>query len=426
MTAFSGFPHMAYVRQQLVRSGLADIEGVVATAIRRENIPSPSNLGETVAVAVGSRRIDGLAEIVGQCLRELERMGYAPFVLSAMGSHGGATADGQKEILAKLGITASRMGTRVVADMQTRAIAELEGGERIYFSSAALAADHLVVINRIKPHTKFKADIESGLCKMLTIGLGNARGAAAFHRLAVRNSFTVIETAAARVLKQVRLLFGIALMEDGYGRLAHAQVLRPETLIFREKQLLKEAYRMMARLPFDDIDVLIVDVIGKDISGIGMDSNVTGRHRDLSGDFFSTPRVARIFVRDLSPGSAGNANGIGLADFTTTRLVSRIDLSKTFVNAVTAISPEKGAIPIHFETDRQCLEACINTCGVSAPDKVKIVRIRDTAHLDYIQVSRAYASEADALPILERMGDWRDFKFDPSGNLADFDPHENA
>ncbi len=426
MTVFPGFPHMAYVRQQLVRSGLSERDGVVAPAIRRETIPPPSKIGETVAVAVGSRGIDGLADIVRQCLRVLERMGYAPFVLSAMGSHGGATVDGQKEILAKLGITASRVGAPVVADMEAIAIDELPGGETIYFSSAALAADHLVVINRIKPHTKFKADIESGLCKMLTIGLGNARGAATFHNMAVRRSFTVIETAAAQVLKKIRLLFGIALMEDGYGHLAQVEVLRPETLIFREKQLLKEAMGMMARLPFTDIDVLIVDVIGKDISGIGMDSNVTGRHRDLSGDFFSTPRVARIFVRELSPGSAGNANGIGLADFTTTRLVNQMDLTKTFVNAVTAVSPEKGAIPIHFETDRQCLKACIKTCGAPVPDEVKIVRIRNTAYLEYIQVSQAYESETEASPILERMEPWRPFKFDPSGNLMDFDPHENA
>jgi hypothetical protein len=425
MTAASVFPHMAFVRQRLIRSGLGDIDNIVFEAIRRQAIQTPSKQGETVAVAVGSRRIDRIAEIVEQCLRDLEKKGFAPFILAAMGSHGGATSDGQKEILARLGITASRMGVPVVADMDTRAIAGLPGGGDIHFSATALAADHLVVINRVKPHTKFKADIESGLCKMLTIGLGNARGAAAFHRAAVNRSFGIIETAAARVLKQVNLLFGIALIEDGFGRLAHVEAVGPESLIGEEKQLLKQSARMMARLPFGDIDVLIVDVIGKDISGIGMDSNVTGRHRDLSGDIFKTPRVARIFIRDLSPGSAGNANGIGLADFTTTRLVKQIDLHKTFVNAVTAISPEKGAIPVHFDTDRQCLDACIKTCGVMVPGSARVVRIRDTAHLEYIQVSRSYETDIDADPDLERVTPWRSLEFDASGNLTDFNPHEN-
>lgn len=424
MTPLDGFPCMAYVRQQLTACGLGDLNGIVAAAINRAGDFRPLNPGETVAVAVGSRRIDRIDEIVRQCLRGLEERGFSPFIVPAMGSHGGATPAGQMEILSRLNITESGMKVPIVADMTTHCIATMAQGVDIRFSSAALAADHLVVINRVKPHTKFKADIESGLCKMLTIGLGNAHGAGIFHRAAVGRSFGIIETAAALVLKKVNVLFGIALVEDGRGHLAHVDVLRPDDLIDCEKKLLRQSANMMARLPFDDIDILIVDVIGKDISGIGMDSNVTGRHRDLAGSVFTRPRVSRIFVRDLSSGSGGNANGIGLADFTSTRLVKQIDMEKTFVNAVTAISPEKGAIPIHFDTDRRCLDACLKTCGVMWPDMARVVRIRDTAHLEYIQISKALESEMEKNPDLERMTPWLPFALDASDNLVNFDPHQ--
>lgn len=426
MTTFSGFPHMAYVRQRLIRDDMGDIEGAVSSAMARAGDFRPLKQGETVAVAVGSRRIDRIDAIVDQCLRSLEARGFAPFIIPAMGSHGGATPDGQKEVLARLGITEDGMKVPITADMTTRRIAVLKENIDIHFSSAAMAADHLVVINRIKPHTKFKADIESGLCKMLTIGLGKADGAASFHRAAVRCSFGIIETAAAILLQKANLLFGIALVEDGYGCLSHVEVVKPDGLIDREKQLLKQSASMVARLPFDDIDILIVDVIGKDISGIGMDSNVTGRHRDLAGNVFTNPRVSRIFARELSPGSAGNANGIGLADFTTTRLVKQIDTKKTFVNAVTAVSPEKGAIPIHFDTDRQCLEGCLNTCGVMVPVTARVVRIRDTAHLEYLQVSMPYETDIDVDPDIERVTPWRALELDESDNLMKFEPHENT
>jgi len=425
MTPLDGFPCMAYVRQQLIARGLGDLNGVVEASIHCAGDFRPLNPGETVAVAVGSRRIDRIDEIVHQCLRSLEERGFSPFIVPAMGSHGGATPAGQMEILSRLNITESGMKVPVAADMSTRCIAVMSGGVNIHFSSAALAADHLVVINRVKPHTKFKADIESGLCKMLTIGLGNAEGAAAFHRAAVGRSFGIIETAAALVLQKVNVLFGIALVEDGCGRLAHVDVLKPDDLIDREKKLLRQSAGMMARLPFDDIDILIVDVIGKDISGIGMDSNVTGRHRDIAGSVFTRPRVSRIFVRDLSSGSGGNANGIGLADFTSTRLVKQIDREKTFVNAVTAISPEKGAIPVHFDTDRRCLDACLKTCGVMSPDMARVVRIRDTAHLEYIQISKTFEAEIEQNPDLERVTPWRPFALDASDNLENFDPYEN-
>ncbi len=375
---------------------------------------------KSVAVAVGSRNIDNLHVVVDQCLRFLEQNGFKPFIVPAMGSHGGATAAGQKGVLAKYGITQDRMKVPIVADMETQCVATHPSGLNLFISKAALAADHLIIINRIKPHTKFKADIESGLCKMMTIGLGKDRGASEFHRYAVDHTFGIIEDAAAILLKKLNVLFGVALLEDGYGNLAHIEAISPDQLIDREKNLLKKAFKMMGTIPFDSLDILIVDQFGKDISGIGMDSNITGRHRDIVGDIKIAPNVKRIFVRDLSPGSDGNANGIGLADFATSRLVDRIDMEKTYVNAITAISPEKAATPLHFANDKMCIDACARTTGVANFNDLRVVRIKNTASLKYLQVSRSLENEVFENPNMSFVAPWQKVTFNKSGNLPEF------
>ena len=417
------FPEMATVRQDVFRSTVDD----PLKAIRACFATLPDRLsgnGKTVAVCVGSRRIDRLDLVVDACLRFLERRGFRPFIVPAMGSHGGATAQGQKTVLERYGITEARMKVPIAADMDVEMHSRHPSGCRIFVAKAALKADHLVVINRVKPHTKFKADIESGLCKMMTIGLGKDAGAAEFHRFAVAHSFKIIEESAAILLNSLPLLFGVAVLEDGFGRLSHVEAIFPEHLIFREKLLLKEAFRMLGRIPFEALDILIVDRFGKDISGIGMDSNVTGRHRDLVGDIRMAPHVKRIFVRDLSPASDGNGNGIGLADVTTSRLVRGLDLEKTYVNSLTAISPEKAAIPMHFEADRDCLVACARTTGVGQWKDLRMVRIRSTADLTLLQASKPLEPEIQASPILSRISPWQALAFDPEGNLTEFHPHD--
>jgi hypothetical protein len=236
----------------------------------------------------------------------------------------------------------------------------------------------------------------------------------------VDHTFGIIESMAEIILNKVNILFGLALLEDGYGKLAHVETLLPETLILKEKALLKQSASMMGSIPFDPIDILIVDQIGKDISGIGMDSNVTGRHRDLVGDTFASPHVKRILVRDLSPASDGNANGIGLADFTTRRLVEKMDRELTYVNSLAAISPEKAAIPVYFDNDRLCLEACAKMCGRSKMDDLRVVRIKNTSSLEYLQISRALEKEAIANSNLSVEFPWREIGFDGEGNLSDF------
>jgi hypothetical protein len=418
------FPKMAFVRQSLVSREIADIPEAFGAAM----IPAAKSLksgnGASVAVCVGSRHINRLDELVFQCVRFLEENGFRPFIVPAMGSHGGATPDGQKAVLAGFNVTEDTMKAPIAVEMGTQAVDALGADLPLYVATDALAADYIVPINRIKPHTKFSGAIESGLCKMLTIGLGKADGAAAFHRAAVTRGFGIIEQAAEKVLSHLNILFGVGVLEDGCGRLSSIDVLMPEAIIEREKALLVEAKQMMPGIPFDSIDILIIDQIGKDISGIGMDSNVTGRHRDIVGDFYTKPHVKRIFVRELSPASDGNANGIGLADVTTRRLADAVDWQKTFVNAVAAVSPEKAALPMHFETDRECLTACAQTTGIAEPADLRIVRIRHTGNLSYLQVSNSLASEIQSTPALERISEWGPLAFDVSDNLEDFIPYE--
>ncbi|MBW1988816.1 MAG: DUF362 domain-containing protein [Deltaproteobacteria bacterium] len=405
---------LAFFRQNLFTDPLEDPSGAVRRCLddfAQKGLPPAGS----VALSVGSRNIASLAPVVAAACAWLKKRGFSPFIVPAMGSHGGGTPEGQAAVLAGLGVEESATGAPVRPGMETVVLGEA-CGVPVHFSAEASRADYVAVVNRVKPHTKFRAKVESGLCKMLTVGLGKKAGAEIIHAAALSRGFGLIEEAAGLVLEKVSVLFGLALVEDGPGNLSLVEALAPEGLIAREKELLVRAREMMAGIPLDRLDVLVVDYLGKDISGIGMDSNVTGRHRDLCGDFFSPPNPKRIFVRDLSPGSGGNANGIGLADFTTTRLVAAMDKEKTFVNSLAAISPEKAAIPLHLDTDVRCLAACLATAGVTDPSAARVVRIVSTARLSTLQVSEALEDEATAAGLV-RETEWEPLAFGPDGNL---------
>lgn len=412
------YPLMARVRQPLYTSTLRNVEEAVRQALQAcPEIGQPAN-GAAIALAVGSRGIDAIDRITAACIEFFRDLGCLPFIVPAMGSHGGATPQGQEKVLAGLGITPATMGVPVRSDMAVTAVGRLSCGMNIFVARQALAADYIFPINRVKPHTKFIADIESGLAKMLTVGLGKAEGATEIHRYAVGHTFDVIRRAATHIINACPVLGGLAILEDGHGRAARLAAVPASRLIEEEKKLLAEAYKHMARIPFDGVDVLIVDQIGKDISGIGMDSNVTGRHRDITGDFFVAPHVKRIFVRHLSPASDGNANGIGLADFTTTRLVKAMDRDKTMINALAAISPEKAAVPMAFETDREAILAAARSCGLEGPERARIIRIKSTRQLETLMVSRAFEADIRENRSLSLIGDWTPMAFDDQGNLS--------
>jgi hypothetical protein len=411
-------PQMVLVGQDLDPQHIDDITATVAQEIAGLNLGSKIQAGDSVAITGGSRGIAHIDTITGVIVDELKKLGAVPFIFPAMGSHGGATAGGQLKVLANLGITEKSMDCPVRSDMEPAYLGKAALDYPIYVDKNAMTADHIVVVNRIKAHTKFEGPIESGLMKMMAIGMGKQKGASYYHKAAVRLSFQkIVENVGLEVMKQCPILFGLAIVENAFHKTCIIQASQPEDILEDEKKLLKVAKQRMARLPFEEIDILIVDQIGKDISGTGMDTNVTGRNYDLLGDFTTHPKVKRVFVRDLTEKTEGNANGIGLADFTTTRLVNKMDKLKTWTNAITGISPEKGAIPIYFETDREVLEACFQTIGDTAPANARIIHIRNTQDVHRISVSLAYADEIAKNTTLKMLNDWKKMELDPAGNI---------
>jgi hypothetical protein len=378
--------------------------------------------GARIAVAVGSRGIANLATIVAEILATLEAAGAEPFIVPAMGSHGGATPEGQARLLTDYGITESALGVPIRAAMDVECLGRTEDGVDLFCSAEALRADAILLINRVKPHTDFGGAIGSGLIKMAVVGLGKHAGAIAFHRAAHRVGYErALRTLARLVLSKAPLLGGLAIIENQRHETARVVFVPSHEMEAREPELAAEAARLMPKLPVDEIDLLIVDRLGKDISGTGMDPNVIGRqihgYSLLESEARARPLIRRLFVRDLTPGSHGNATGIGMADFATTRLVRAFDRKATYTNALTAMSLQGSKIPIHFDTDRECLAQALATLPLADPRQAKVVRIADTLSLSELQLSEAYAEEVRRRTDLEIVGSPADVRFDPEGNL---------
>jgi hypothetical protein len=382
-------PKMATITQRYDASHIRDVEQETRSTIERSGLLKKIKKGDRVAVGVGSRGIAGLAKIVSTVCRLLAENGGEPFIFPAMGSHGGGTSKGQEQVLHALGISRETAGAGILSDANGELAGETEEGIPVYVDRYAKKAAHVVVINRIKPHTKFKGPIESGILKMLSVGMGKAQGAAILHRSAVEFGFPrVIRSVGQKALQILPFLFAVAIIENPYKKIHSLSLLTKDT-IREEEKLLEKASAIMPRIPFEKFDLLIVDEIGKDISGTGMDTNVTGRNRDILGVFNIFPKIHRIFVRDLTEKTGGNANGIGFADFTTRRLVDKIDFKKTYTNALTAMSPEKAAIPVTMANDREAIEAALDSIGFRDGKEAKILRIKNTSELTLLQISEA-------------------------------------
>ena len=412
------FPKMAVVEQRFDPQKIGDVPKAVRQEMASLPLAEKVKPGQSVAITGGSRGIANIDTVIKTIVEELKKLGAQPFIFPAMGSHGGATAEGQIKVLANLRITESSMGCPIKSDMEPVYLGDAALGYPINVDKNAMAADHIVVVNRVKPHTKFEGPIESGLMKMMAIGMGKQKGAEYYHKAAVQLTFQkIVETVGLEVMKRCPILFGLAPVENAYHQTCLVKALLPGDILEGEKKLLAISKERMARLPFDEIDVLIVDWIGKEIAGPGMDTNVTGRNRDLLGDFTTRPRVKRVYVRDLTDETEGNATGIGLADFTSTRLVNKMDRHKTWINAITGLSPEKAATPIYFDTDREVLEACFNTIGDIPVPEARVIHIRNTLSLDRISVSKAYEREIAANDTLGLVGDWKEMALDGEGNI---------
>ena len=411
------FPMTYRIRQRFDDTKVENIEETVKAELGKLSLAAIKP-GHRVAITGGSRGIANIAGILKATVDFVKLFDAQPFIFPAMGSHGGATAEGQVAVLEQLGVTESYLNAPILSSMEADEIARTKDDVPVFVDKNALGADFIVVVNRVKSHTKFKAPIESGLMKMMAIGMGKLKGAEFYHKAAVQYTFPRIITDAARlVIRKTPVLCALGIVENAYGKTALISALQPEAIENKEKELLLLSKNMMAKLPFNDIDLLIVDEMGKDISGVGIDPNVTGRNRDLLGVFDHPVQVKRLFVRDLTAKSKGNAIGIGLSDITTKRLVEKIDYATTYKNCITGISLEKAAVPMHFDSDREAIEVGLGSMGLIAPEKTKIVRIKNTNRLEMVEVSEAFAASLKERSDLEIIGQPQPMEFDKEDNL---------
>jgi hypothetical protein len=368
--------------------------------------------GAEVGITAGSRGIHDMPTILRTIVETLRSRGFEPFIFPAMGSHGGATAAGQRETLASLGITEETMGCEIRASMTVEPVSTTTDGWTVYAAADALAADAVLLVNRVKPHTDFTGDIESGLCKMAVVGLGKQRGAETMHKSALARSCEAAITERADALfEETPVIGGVAMLENARHRAAHVEAVAVDDLFDREPELQAQATELLPTLPVDDLDVLIVDEIGKNVSGTGMDTNVVGRMRMIGEDEPATPEYRRIYVRSITEESHGNGIGVGLADVVRQTAIEGIDLTDTYVNALTSGEPSRVHLPLVAPSDELALELIVSATGVKEPSELRVARIRNTMAVDEALVSAPVAEELADEPNVT-VGDPRPLSFD--------------
>lgn len=417
------YPLMFRVGQKFEGPRVDDIPGTVQAELKRLQLPDRIRPGQSVAVTVGSRGIANIHLVTKAAVAHLKSIGAKPFIVPAMGSHGGGTAEGQRAIVEGYGITEEFVGCPIRSSMETVVVCQTAEGIPVHFDRNAYEADHVLVCGRVKPHTGFVGDIESGLMKMMLIGLGKHNGAKIYHRAINDFSFPqIVRSVAGHVLKKCRVVAGLGIVENGYDETALIRAVHPEELEDREKELLVLAKQWMPRLPFKLCDVLIIDEIGKNISGSGMDTNVVGRKfNDRRAAEDEYPKVKRIIVRGLTEATHGNAAGIGIAEFCTRRCVEQINYAITSINCLTGGHPSGAMTPVYYDTDREVLDAAMSVIGLVSPPDAGVLWIPDTLHLAEVECSAAYWEQAQGRDDLTILTEPRELSFDDAGNLVHFE-----
>ncbi|MFO0918699.1 MAG: lactate racemase domain-containing protein [Planctomycetaceae bacterium] len=416
----AALPRMFRVQQTFDTPQLSEVPGEVKKQLAKLALGSKIRPGQTVAITAGSRGVAHIAEILKAAVDHFKGLGAVPFIVPAMGSHGGGTVEGQCGILAGYGITPETMGCEIRASMETIIVDRTPQGIPVHFDKHASQADHVLVVGRVKPHTGFVGPVESGLHKMMLIGLGKHEGAKIYHRaIADYNFMDIITAVASKVIAQCRVVAGLAIVENAYDETALIEAVPPEKFLERESELLRKAIAWLPQLPFPECDLLIVDKIGKNISGTGMDTNVIGRkYNDHAATDKDTARCRRILVRGLTEETHGNATGIGLAEFTTQFVVDQIDQKITAINVMTGNHPTGGMIPLTFANDREAVLAALQTIGLTEPPDAKVIQISDTLHLGEVIVSEAYLPLLASQANLKALESPREMTFDANGQLS--------
>jgi hypothetical protein len=405
-------PKIYKVEQHFKGPEVSDIPAKISEEISSLNLSQKIKPGQTVAITAGSRGIRHIDEIIKSVVDEMKALGAKPFIIPAMGSHGGGTAEGQREVLSNYNITEETMGCEIRSSMETVVIGKTSLGTDVFLDKYASEADHIAVVNRVKPHTKLIGEIESGLMKMCLIGLGKREGARTYHRAIDHyNWMDIVNSVADTVIHNAPITFGIAILQNAYENIGILKGVKPENFYTEEKELLKMARDLMGKLPFQNVDLMVVDEMGKDISGTGMDTNITGRKDD------STMQVVRVFVRDLTEATHGNAQGIGLADFTTRHLVDQIDYNALYINSQTAYRTDSCKIPMYFNTDSDVLKVATDMAGIDDPAQYKLVWIKNTLELEEIYVSEVYLKDLKQNSDVEICGGPYEIQIDQQGNM---------
>ncbi|HKB36063.1 MAG TPA: lactate racemase domain-containing protein, partial [Gemmataceae bacterium] len=387
-------PQVAPIRQVLSQPTVAELAGETRRQWQQSRLAQRIRPGDRVAVAVGSRGIKNVAVLVRATLGYLRDLGAKPFVLAAMGSHGGATSEGQRQLLAEYGVSEDQLGVLVMTDMTSVQIGVNSWGEPVWWDRNALEADAVVTISRVKPHTDFRGKYESGILKMLVIGLGKREGASQHHHWGMRGLRDMLPETGKVVLEKTRFLAGLAVLENAREETARLQAVDREEVLAVEPGLLEEARRLMGRLPFDQLDLLVIGEIGKNYSGAGIDPNVVGRLLIEGAPEPESPRITRICCLDLSPESHGNGTGVGIADLTTERLLAQIDPGPFRMNNLTACFLWRSKLPIAFPTDRECIDMGVQTCWQPKHDALRMAVIPNTLEMSELWVSAPLVEEA--------------------------------
>jgi uncharacterized protein (DUF362 family) len=408
-------PKVVKVRQTFNNDTLNDVTGEVKRQL--EALNPPIKAGDRIALTAGSRGIDHYADVT-RCVAEyVKSRGGKPFIVPSMGSHGGATAAGQIEVLKGYGITEETVGAPIVSSMETVRIGETDRGLGVFIDKHAFEADGIILINRVKPHTSFRGKFESGLLKMLAIGLAKQHGAEATHFLRYENMAENIIAVGTIAIAKLNILAGVCTIENGYNHVAEVHVVNKGEILTKEPAFLESAWRRMPRIALDEIDVLVVGEIGKETSGTGMDTNIVGRFHTTAAS--GGPKSIKVGVLNVTDKSEGNANGMGLADFMPRRMYDRVDWDSTYVNTLTSTEPASSRMPMVLDDDKKVFQAGVKLCGQVNPADIRLVVIKSTKALDEVWMSRAAfdaAKKLGAIPV-ETIGDYIDLPFE-KGKLA--------
>jgi hypothetical protein len=413
-------PHMLRVRQHFSRPRVDNIAAAVRDALAPLNLGATIKAGQTVALTGGSRGIANIPVILKSAAQHLRDLGAKPFIVPAMGSHGGGTAEGQRAVHEEYGITEDFVGCPIQASMDVVELGKTPEGWPVYLDKNAARADHIGVVARVKPHTSYHGPIESGWMKMMMIGLGKHVGAIWYHRVLLENHYDSVVRSVGKIMRgKGPIAFGLAAVENAYDETALIAAALPKDFEPVEEGLLVKAKEWLAKLPFKEADLLVIDEIGKEISGSGMDTNIVGRKRAFKAAApENQPTMRFIFIRGLSTHTFGNAAGIGFADFTTARLVKSMNYDATRINCVTSGYPEGANLPVHFDSDREVIDAALRIIGTRDAEKARVMRIKNTMKVDELEISETCLQTMPAQTKFEVLGP-ADWTFDAAGNLPD-------